>query len=319
MRFENLEVSFKNEMVQIPVFRFGKFNAKKRLVVMGGVHGNEINGIGVLKNILSFLSSSGNESLIDGEIICLPVVNVLGFQKFQRRFKNKDLNRSYTDNPSNLPEKICYEIFKNFLADAEFGLDFHDSGSNYELLLHTRIAKDVPVLEEMTKQMNIKYTLVRKPDPRMLAAYALEKGTPVLTIESGGGGILHDEYLEDIMKGFTNFLRVNKYLKDGKSLLKMPSVLIKFFTRFKFKTNSSCIVKYNVNLSEKVKKGQLICKIYDPKNSRELEVYSKKDGYVFSTASTNFVGKRKVLCDIALDCCDYNINANPEVYEVVEV
>ena len=320
MRFENLVVNFKKDSVSIPVFRFGKLGSAKRLVLMGGVHGNEINGIGILKEIVSFLSNSNIEDLLNAEIICLPVVNTIGFQKFQRRFDNKDLNRSYVDKPSDLPEMICYEIFNNYIKDATYVLDFHDSGSNYELLMHSRFAPNVEILKKMTTALNISHALVRKPKKGMLAGYALQNNVPVLTIESGGGGILHEDYTLRLLNGFKNFLF--EFSLVLKPIIKNDinnKEIINFKTRFKYKLKNTCIVRFNVSLGQKIKKSHLLCTILNPETSKEYNLYSKKDGYIFSLPSKNIVTKNQVICDVALDCCDYNINSNPEIFELIEV
>tara|TARA_Y100001970_G_C14206515_1_gene844336 strand:- start:591 stop:1556 length:966 start_codon:yes stop_codon:yes gene_type:complete len=320
MRFENLEVRFEKEEIKIPVFRFGKVNSSKRLVVLGGVHGNEINGIGVLKEIVSYLSNSKVEDSLNAEIICLPVVNVLGFKNFTRRFQNQDLNRSYSSNPSDLAEQICFDIFNAYIKDATFCLDFHDSGSNYELLLHSRMAPDNSLLVEMTKAMLIKHSLVRKPKIGMLADFASQCNVPVLTIESGGGGRLHDIYLEQIMFGFKNFLCHFSFFTDKlNSTSDISFNLIELKTRFKYKLSSTAIVKYHVKLGQKVNKSQLICTVYEPSTASEFQIFSKKDGYVFSLSAKNIVTAKKLACDIALDCCDYNVNTNPEIFEVIKV
>ena len=320
MRFENLEVRFEKEEIKIPVFRFGKANSNKRLVILGGVHGNEINGIGILKEIVSFLSNPKVEDSLNAEVICLPVVNVLGFKNFTRRFQNQDLNRSYSNNPSDLAEQICFDIFNAYIKDANFCLDFHDSGSNYELLLHSRIAPNNAILVEMTKAMLIKHTLVRKAKEGMLAKFASQSNVPVLTIESGGGGRLHDNYLKEIMLGFKNFLSHFSFFTDQLNSKSDNSFdLIKLKTRFKYKLSSTAIVKYHVELGQKIYKSQLICTIYEPSTSSEFQIFSKKDGYVFSLSAKNIVTAKKLACDIALDCCDYNVNANPEIFEVIKV
>jgi len=320
MRFENLIVEFENDSVSIPVFRFGKLNSSKRLVVLGGVHGNEINGICILKKIINLLSDSLLESNLDCEIICLPVVNVLGFHNFTRRFKNKDLNRSYTDNPINFAEHICFEIFQKFIKNATYVLDFHDSGSNYELLLHSRIAPNNQLLLDMTSAMGIEFTLVRKPQTGMLAEYALKRGVLVLTVESGGGGVVHDTYIENLLTGFKNFLNKFELLKESKLPLKTKKLdLIELKTRFKYRLDTTSIIKYHVVLGQKIKKSDLLCTIYQPSTASEFNLYSKKDGYLFSLPSKNIVTSKQVICDIALDCCDYNIISNPEIFELVKV
>jgi len=320
MRFENLEVKFEKEEIKIPIFRFGKVNSSKRLVVLGGVHGNEINGIGVLKEIIKYLSNSNVEELLNAEIICLPVVNVLGFKSFTRRFQNQDLNRSYSSNPSDLAEQICFDVFNAYIKDATFCLDFHDSGSNYELLLHSRIAPNNPLLVEMTKAMLIKHTLVRKPKPGMLADFAANSNVPVLTIESGGGARLHDDYLKKIILGFKNFLNSYSFLNNKIQInIDEISNLIELKTRFKYKLSATAIVKYHVQLGQKIKKSQLICTVYEPSTASEFQILSKKDGYVFSLSAKNIVTAKKLACDIALDCCDYNVNSNPEIFEVIKI
>src|SRR5690606_25829968 len=63
------------------------------VLVMGGVHGDEINGIEINNQLLA---SGHFETIKRGTIICIPLVNVFGFNNFSRDVPDgKDVNRSF--------------------------------------------------------------------------------------------------------------------------------------------------------------------------------------------------------------------------------
>ncbi|MDA3930905.1 MAG: succinylglutamate desuccinylase/aspartoacylase family protein, partial [Prolixibacteraceae bacterium] len=62
------------------------------LLLIGGIHGNEVNGVEIVRKIIT----SGLNKPSSGTTICIPVLNVFGFLNQQREFPDgRDLNRVF--------------------------------------------------------------------------------------------------------------------------------------------------------------------------------------------------------------------------------
>jgi predicted deacylase len=65
------------------------------LLLMGGLHGDEINGIEIVRRIIE----QGLHVPETGSIICIPILNIYGFINFSRYVPDgKDVNRSFPGN-----------------------------------------------------------------------------------------------------------------------------------------------------------------------------------------------------------------------------
>src|SRR5690606_4829252 len=96
MIFSELESGTSVEGHPIPVFKTD-IKANKYLYLIGGVHGDEVEGVYVLKELFQWLKNE--HSLKDLPIIVVPILNVDGYRAQSRvNAHSVDLNR-------NLPTK----------------------------------------------------------------------------------------------------------------------------------------------------------------------------------------------------------------------
>jgi len=60
------------------------------LLLLGGIHGNEINGVEIVRKIVALKINKPSR----GTTICIPVLNIFGFLNLQREFPDgRDLSR----------------------------------------------------------------------------------------------------------------------------------------------------------------------------------------------------------------------------------
>ncbi|MDG2464901.1 MAG: succinylglutamate desuccinylase/aspartoacylase family protein, partial [Crocinitomicaceae bacterium] len=76
--------------VQVPVFVERAKDDGPVLLLMAGVHGDEINGIEIVRRIIK----NKLHKPTSGTVICLPVFNIFGFLSLSRALPDgRDLNR----------------------------------------------------------------------------------------------------------------------------------------------------------------------------------------------------------------------------------
>jgi predicted deacylase len=83
------------------------------LLLMGGLHGDEINGIEIVRRIIE------QELYIPeaGTVICIPILNIYGFINFSRNVPDgKDVNRSFPGNKNgSLASRLAYYLMKEII------------------------------------------------------------------------------------------------------------------------------------------------------------------------------------------------------------
>lgn len=209
MIFSELESGTSLEGHEIPVFKTD-IKAQKFLYLMAGVHGDEVEGVYVLKELFQWLKLEHN--LKDLPMIVIPILNVDGYRTQSRvNAHSVDLNRNlptkdwsavvtqpkYNPGPKPLSEPENQFLVK--LLDKYrpgFILSFH---TWKPILNFNGDCKDVA--EYLHKYNNYEMAGdIGYPTPGSLGTFGVEKyGSPVLTFECPELRT-HRESLKDIWK-----------------------------------------------------------------------------------------------------------------------
>lgn len=216
------------EGIEIEAFKTD-VQASKYLYLMGGTHGDEVEGVYVLKELFAWLKSE--HSLDDLPIVVIPILNPDGYRAGSRVNSHAvDLNRNYpTENwsgeikkekhnpgPSALsePENIFLDkVFKKF--PPSFIISFH---SWKPIINYNDDAEDVAEYLSSYNEYPVTGD-IGYPTPGSLGNYAPEKyGAPVITFECP---VLNDDIsLKSIWKeneeGLKSFIQSDLLLKKIK-------------------------------------------------------------------------------------------------------
>ena len=115
-------------LIDLPIFIRSAKEEGPVVLVSGGVHGDEINGIITAKRILEEIDN-GLE-LLRGTLIIIPLVNIYGFLSNSRTFPDgRDLNRSFPGSKKgSLAGRIAYILNEQIIPHIDYGIDFHTGG-----------------------------------------------------------------------------------------------------------------------------------------------------------------------------------------------
>lgn len=99
-----------------------------KLLVCGAVHGDEINGIEIIRQLLPLLSPPN----LRGAIIAVPIINVPGFLAQSRYLPDRrDLNRSFPGSRGgSQASRIAYTVMENIVKQATHVIDIHTAGQH---------------------------------------------------------------------------------------------------------------------------------------------------------------------------------------------
>jgi protein MpaA len=193
MIFSELESGHSLEGKSITAFKTD-IKASKYLYLIGGVHGNEVEGVYVLQELFNWLKNE--HSLKDMPIVVLPILNVDGYRAqsrvnahlvdLNRNLPTKDWTPEKSQPKYNPGPKPLSEPENQFLVKM---LDKYKPGMIISfhtwkpLLNHNGDCKDIA---EYLNQFN-NYEMaddIGYPTPGSLGAYGVEKyNSPVLTFE----------------------------------------------------------------------------------------------------------------------------------------
>ncbi len=177
------------------------------LLLMGGLHGDEINGIEIVRRIME------NDYNVPkrGTVICMPVLNIYGFINYSRDVPDgKDINRSFPGNKNgSLAARVANYLTKEILPQIDYGVDFHTGGSARTNYPQLRCVFKVPKNLELAKAFHPPITLNSPYVVGSLRQTAGKMGKHILVYE-GGESLRFDELA--IQEGINGSLRLMKHL-----------------------------------------------------------------------------------------------------------
>jgi len=177
------------------------------LLVMAGMHGDETNGIEILRR---FIASKANVPKI-GTVIAIPVFNVYGFINNSRALPDgKDLNRSFPGSKTgSLASRIAYFMSSQILPLVDFGLDFHTGGASRTNFPQIRAAFELDAEKELAMVFGAPLLIKSPFRDKSLRKAAAKGGKAILVFEGGETLRLRKQVVDS---GYNGILRVMHHL-----------------------------------------------------------------------------------------------------------
>ena len=126
--------------LELPVHVIRSKNPGPVLLLTAGLHGDEINGIEILRRMIR------DKNIIpeNGSVIVVPIVNIFGFLIHSRAMPDgKDLNRCFPGSKNgSLGSMVAWTLMKKILPDVTHGVDFHTGGAQIDNFPHVRCVFD---------------------------------------------------------------------------------------------------------------------------------------------------------------------------------
>ncbi|MEZ5925592.1 MAG: succinylglutamate desuccinylase/aspartoacylase family protein [Hyphomicrobiaceae bacterium] len=161
------------------------------LFVSAAVHGDEINGVEIIRRLLRIEELSR----LKGTLLCIPVVNAYGFIARSRYLPDaRDLNRSFPGNATGpLASRLAHILMQEVVSRSSLGIDLHTAAANRTNLPQIRSALKTDMEREIAQAFGAPVTLTAPERDGSLREAARRLGIPVVVYE-GGEGLRFDEF-----------------------------------------------------------------------------------------------------------------------------
>ncbi len=255
------------------------FRSKKPgpvMLVLGGVHGDEINGIEIVRR--SVKSKLFNR-LACGTVIAIPVLNVFGFINFSRELPDgKDVNRSFPGSSrGSLASRVANALSKHILPLIDFGVDFHTGGASVYNYPQIRVHRNDEASMELAMQFSPPYIIKTGLIAKSLRKECSKRQIPMLVYE-GGESLRLDEFsIQEGIRGLRRLMYAKGLIKEQISL---QNNLI-FDESTWVRASRSGLIVSQVQPGDYVSVGQKLGRITDPYGHKEVSILAKKAGYVY--------------------------------------
>ncbi len=246
------------------------------LLLMGGLHGDEINGVETVRRIID----QGLNIPEAGTIICIPIINIYGFIHFSRSVPDgKDVNRSFPGNRNgSLASRVAYYLLHDIIPVIDYGIDFHTGGADRTNYPQIRCQLKDPVNAELAHAFHAPFTINSPYRPKSLRQSAAKLGKKILVFEGGEAGRF-DEFA--IQEGINGALRVINHLgMSSRTLTPAPYESLLISNSSWVRARASGLFQTLVVYGEAVTKNQLVGHITDPFGEFCIPLKSPATGYV---------------------------------------
>jgi len=248
------------------------------LLLMGGMHGDEINGIEIVRRIIE-----GEHHIpAKGTVICIPIINIYGFIHFSRYVPDgKDVNRSFPGNKNgSLASRIAYYLMKDIIPKIDFGIDFHTGGADRRNYPQVRCLLTDPVNRELAHAFHAPFTIHSKHRSKSLRQSAARLGKQILVFEGGESARFSEQA---ISHGVDGTLRLMKHLGMMKGEAPEPEYKNQQFMHSSWiRARSSGIFQSLISGGEEVHRNQVVGYITDPFGAYKVALKSHASGFVIS-------------------------------------
>ncbi len=264
------------------------------ILLTGGLHGDEINGIEIIRRLLS---NHLNE-LQRGTIIAIPLVNIYGFIQNVRGVPDgKDINRSFPGNKTgSLANFVAYILMSEIIPQIDYGIDFHTGGASRANYPQLRCTFNIEKNIELAKAFNPPVILHSGLIEKSFRKAAFKKGKHILVFETGES-LRYDEFgIQEAIDGTLRMLHYLDMIGDSPE----PGIMTEIYSKSTWiRAKYAGLFRPRVQLGDHIKKRQLVGRITDPFGMETFKIQSKQEGRVIGLNNNPVIHKGDALIHVA--------------------
>lgn len=283
-------------MIDTPVYVSRAQEDGPVLALMAGMHGDEINGMEIVRRILD----SGLHHPRRGTVVCMPIINVYGFLNFSREVPDgKDINRSFPGSKhGSLASRVAHYLMKDVIPAIDYGIDFHTGGAMRTNYPQVRAMLNNERNLELAQAFHAPFTLDAPFRPNSLRKEASKKGKNIIVYE-GGESLRFDQ--QAIEEGVAGTLRLMKHLNmiDEAPAPKETNRIIwhSSWVRARY----AGLFQSNVTCGQLIQKGDWIGTITDPFGEFKEKVLAPEMAYVIGLNNIPVINAGDALMHLGMD------------------
>jgi len=254
------------------------------LCLTAAVHGDELNGIEIVRRVMHNLDPDE----LSGTVIGVPIVNLQGFRRGSRYLPDRrDLNRYFPGNTNgSAASRIAYSFFNDVVAECDSLVDLHTGSFERSNLPQLRADLLNPDVVAMTEGFGSTVILHNKPAEGTLRYAATAAGIPTVTLEAGGPTELEIQEVKHGVKGVQTLLHTLGMVRKVRLWGESEPV---YYSSSWVRANRGGILLADVALGSTVREGDLLGTITDPMNNASTRLFSPHSGRIIGMARNQVV------------------------------
>ena len=266
-------------------------------LVLAGVHGDEINGIEIVRRAIE---AGLFEDLQLGSIIAIPIVNIYGFINFSRDVPDgKDVNRSFPGNMrGSLASRVARTLTKIIMPVIDFGLDFHTGGAsryNFPQIRYTRTDSEA---KAMALTFGAPLLLSKPILKNSLRKVAKDLSIPMIVYEGGESLRLDGFAIEKGLEGLKRVLHSKGMIDDE---IPINNKVIHIQKTSWLRAPEAGLFTWSQKAGTRIQKGEPVGIINDPDGFKKIVIQARRDGVIIGHNNAPVVNMGDALFHIGYD------------------
>jgi len=265
--------------VEIPIFVERAQQEGPVLLLVAGIHGDEVNGVEIIRRMIKRKWNKPDA----GTTISIPVFNIFGFLNLSREFPDKrDLNRVFPGSiRGSLASRFAYHFVKHIAPVVDYAIDFHTGAANRNNYPQLRCQwKDQSSLE-LAKAFHAPFIIDSPFRSKTIRETLFKMGKTALLYEGGTSLSFNETVIKTGIRGSLNVMHFLGMKKSNKTETPAEASIFISKSRWIRATHSGMLHNTTQN-GMKVRKNEILGTITDPYGSFERYVKSMADGYIIS-------------------------------------
>lgn len=269
------------------------------LFISAGIHGDEINGVEIIKRLLSKRKLLAN---IKGTLICVPIVNIFGYNnKYRYLPDRRDLNRCFPGSETgSLGGQMAHIFMNEIVKKSTFGIDLHTGSNHRTNLPQIRACLDSPKTKDLAEAFSVPVILNSTLRDGSLRAAAGDLDIPVLVFEGGQSLRYEDKVIKSGLFGIQSVMHsIGMVERKYIDIKRRPKEV--FFARSShwIRSPHSGSLRVKKHLGKLVKKGEILGVLSNPFGDEKINVKAQKTGIIIGMNLLPLVNNGDALFHIA--------------------
>ncbi|MEL7296225.1 MAG: succinylglutamate desuccinylase/aspartoacylase family protein [Pseudomonadota bacterium] len=275
---------FQGLPVDTPVLVVHGANPGPRLCLVAAVHGDELNGIEIVRRVLHGLQPSR----LSGTVIGVPIVNIQGFRRGSRYLPDRrDLNRYFPGTETgSAASRIASSFFNNIVMSCDALVDLHTGSFERSNLPQLRADLSDPSVSALANGFGATVIVNSQPQPGTLRYAATLAGVPTVTLEAGGPERLEPQEVTHGVKGVETLLHTLRMVVSERPWTDSEETYVRSTW---VRADSGGILITSVDLGSRVRSGELLGRVTDPITNETVGIFAPYDGRVIGMARNQVV------------------------------
>jgi predicted deacylase len=283
-------------VIDVPVHVIRSLKPGPVLLLMGGMHGDEVNGIEIIRRLVR------RNLLVPtiGSIIAIPILNIYGFINFSRDVPDgKDVNRSFPGHPrGSVASRVAHRFMREIMPLVDYGIDFHTGGAARANAPQVRcVLGEDPRTDELALAFAAPFTVHAGLRAGSVREAASQLGKPIIVYETGESLRIDEAGIEEAVAGT---LRVMHHLGMGPVVAAPARAGIVCRRHRWLRARFAGLFRAHVRLGDFIEKGQVFGSVSDPYGQQTVRLESPLSGYAIGLNFMPVVNQGDALLHLAV-------------------